>query len=150
LVIGYKGGDFNSLGSYLLFREYHAHAWVEAYLAPEEVPTSEWAGTPSAAGAWFRLDPTPLESAGESLASQNRLTGRVTQALDYADVVWREYVVGMSAQRQHEAGFDPFLFGAEFAPEIVVFNFSRFSDSAALKSQAPEAFLHDRSSQLWW
>jgi hypothetical protein len=129
LVVGYKGGEFNPLGHYYLIREKHAHAWVEMYLPPEEVPPSEWAGPTSLAGAWFRLDPTPQDTEQVVVANQNGAFLRVNQAIDYADVIWREYVVGMSVHRQQEVGYDPFLFGADFAPEFAFAYLARGSNS---------------------
>jgi hypothetical protein len=37
LVVGYKGGEFNGVGNYLLVRQNDAHAWVEVHLEPDEI-----------------------------------------------------------------------------------------------------------------
>ena len=41
LVVGFKGGELNSLGGFYQVRQRNAHAWVEAYLPPDEVPDDE-------------------------------------------------------------------------------------------------------------
>ena len=43
VVNGYFGGDWNDVGGFLLIRQQHAHAWVEAWID----------------GRWQRFDPTP-------------------------------------------------------------------------------------------
>jgi len=43
VVTGYQGGEFNSLGDYLIVRQADAHAWSEVWLA---------------AKGWVRIDPT--------------------------------------------------------------------------------------------
>ena len=42
MIVGYHGGEFNSLGNYYLVRQKHAHAWVEAYLEPANIPSNNW------------------------------------------------------------------------------------------------------------
>lgn len=37
LVIGYKGGEYNSVGNYHQVRQLHAHAWVECYFTAEQL-----------------------------------------------------------------------------------------------------------------
>ena len=43
VVTGYQGGELNTVGNYMIVRQSHAHAWVEAWLAGE---------------GWTRVDPT--------------------------------------------------------------------------------------------
>ena len=61
MVIGFKGGEFNSVGNYHHVLQKHAHAWVEAYLRPEDC-TQEMIdmGQAGPGGAWMILDPTPI------------------------------------------------------------------------------------------
>ncbi|WP_202921240.1 transglutaminase family protein [Anatilimnocola aggregata] len=106
LVIGYKGGDWNALGEYFLVRQRHAHAWVEVLLEPHEVPEDELAGTPSNGGAWYRLDPTPGSSEAGPEAIQEKRNGRFSDAFDYAECLWRDYVLGLNAGRQ-DSVLDP-------------------------------------------
>jgi hypothetical protein len=98
LVVGYKGGDWNAVGHYYLIRQKHAHAWVEVLLTADQVPGEEVAGKPSGSGAWYRLDPTPPSI--EELAEQANLTNRVHDIFDYADYLWRDYVLGLNSGRQ--------------------------------------------------
>jgi protein-glutamine gamma-glutamyltransferase len=100
LVVGYKGGDWNLLGQYYLVRQRHAHAWVEVFLTADEVPPDEIAGTPSGGGAWFRLDPTPFAPGEVEVADRNSARGRIYDVFDYADYLWRDYVLGLNASRQ--------------------------------------------------
>ena len=41
MVVGYKGGELNTVGNYYIVRQLHAHAWVEAYLTRDEIPEDE-------------------------------------------------------------------------------------------------------------
>jgi hypothetical protein len=100
LIVGYKGGDWNPLGRYYLVRQKHAHAWVEVFLSAQEAPEEEIAGVPSAGGAWFRLDPTPFAPEILATAERHSMKGRVSNFFDYADYLWRDYVLGLNAARQ--------------------------------------------------
>ena len=100
LVVGYKGGDWNAVGHYYLVRQKHAHAWVEVLLTADEVPPNETAGKPSRSGAWYRLDPTPPSSADLAAAEKANLTTQVHDIFDYADYLWRDYVLGLNSGRQ--------------------------------------------------
>lgn len=107
MVVGYRGGEFNSLGEYYLVRQKHAHTWVEALLPPGEVPVWEIAGVPSGGGTWYRLDPTPPSfQAVTSEAAQGPMD-RVGEAFDYIELLWRDYVLGLNASKQKESIFDP-------------------------------------------
>ncbi len=92
LVIGYVGGEYNPLGNYYQVYERNAHAWVEAYLEPHEVPEGLLAqAIPPGGAAWYRLDPTPPDV----LASQEAglQFGVIDKVLDYAQLLWNTYVV---------------------------------------------------------
>lgn len=90
IVIGFYGGDTNPLTDSIMIRGYHAHAWVEAYLRPEDcTPAMIDAGLASHGGAWLRLDPTPPTSTIN--------VGVGTEAIEFARAMWQEYVLGMSA-----------------------------------------------------
>lgn len=110
LVIGYKGGEFNAIGNFYQVRQLHAHAWVEAYLAPHELP----GGLPGDPwqwdkGGWMILDPTPgaatLATSGSWLANFPVLQ----QLNDYLQFIWSSYVVGLNRQRQIEEIYRPLL-----------------------------------------
>jgi transglutaminase-like putative cysteine protease len=108
MVIGYKGGEFNSIGGYYQVRQKHAHAWVEALLPAQSVPQWESTGDMSPSGnAWYRLDPTPsslrldVEDDGEGMVT------RVAQTFDYLELLWRDYVLSLNAAKQEDAIYEP-------------------------------------------
>lgn len=108
LVLGYKGGEYNALGDYWLVRQLHAHAWVEAYLEPEDVPAGALAeGESMEGGAWLRLDPTPAADLPAATARSAGLIGLVSDVFDYAQLLWTDYVVGLNSETQKRALFPP-------------------------------------------
>ena len=103
VVVGYKGGDFNPLGSFYIVRQKHAHAWVEAYLEPDEIPRGRI--EPSErhpGGGWLRLDPTPNRN--RPLVEPNGLMDRLQVSIDYAQWMWNDYVVKLDPEQQ---GWNP-------------------------------------------
>ncbi len=106
MVVGYKGGDWNALGQYYLVRQKHAHAWVEVLLTTAETPPDEIAGKANGSGNWYRLDPTPPSSDQLAAADKAGLTTRISDAFDYADYLWRDYVLGLNSGRQ-DSVFEP-------------------------------------------
>jgi transglutaminase-like putative cysteine protease len=78
VVNGYYGGEWNDVGGFLLIRQQHAHAWVEAWLE----------------GRWQRFDPTP--------ASRWLLSGVVFPAADHlweaVKLGWYRYVLAFEAR----------------------------------------------------
>jgi hypothetical protein len=104
VVIGYKGGEFNSYGNFYQVRQLHAHAWVEAFIEAEDLPPNivalpgEWRF-----GAWYTIDPTPISTADGIVAtSKVRFLG-MRQMADYARFLWSSYVMGMDARRQQQS-----------------------------------------------
>ena len=97
LVVGFHGAKENTLLGGYMVREKNAHAWVEAYLRPQDC-TSEMfeSGQAGPGGAWLRLDPTP-----PSPSSQD--TGVGEEAIDLARTAWDEYVLGMENQSTENA-----------------------------------------------
>ncbi|PCJ18675.1 MAG: transglutaminase [Gammaproteobacteria bacterium] len=110
VVVGYLGGELNTLGDYLLVHQFDAHAWVEVWLEGE---------------GWVRIDPTGavaperIESGIEqALAAENSfLDGVMFSALKYRDIafinnlrlsvdyinmVWHERVLGYDSDLQNE------------------------------------------------
>jgi transglutaminase-like putative cysteine protease len=105
IVMGYQGGELNTVGDYLTVRQSDAHAWAEVWLADR---------------GWTRVDPTAevaparIESAIDQGASLT--AGRVTfraelpwaaavlrQArwlIDAANLNWHRWVVGYDRERQ--------------------------------------------------
>jgi len=110
MVVGYKGGEWNSLGGFYQVRQLHAHAWVEAYLPPQSLPqeldreSAHWI-----AGAWLVLDPTP-SSAPSSMVTASWLSfPTIRQFTDYLQFVWSGYVMGMDQRRQKRNVYDPMV-----------------------------------------
>lgn len=104
LVIGYHGGDYNYIGNYFVVRQRHAHAWVEAFLKPDEIPTDLLpASRRNAAGGWLRLDPTPASD--EEKGSDITVLDRVSKSFDYARWLWKDYVLKLTSTRQQNTPF---------------------------------------------
>ena len=100
LVVGYHGGEFNALTDSFVVRASHAHAWVEAYLRPEDC-TEEMISEGSAGpgGAWMIVETTPAIS-GTELESTD-------EAMDLARNVWQDYVLGRDAEDTSVSGDSP-------------------------------------------
>ncbi|MBX7167128.1 MAG: DUF3488 and transglutaminase-like domain-containing protein [Pirellulales bacterium] len=109
MVVGYKGGDWNDLGGYLLVRRLHAHAWVEAYVPTGEIPKDVQAGQVLGSGSWILLDPTPGAGTGELTGYAKAYWPLLQQMSDYAQFLWSHYVMGMDADRQQEAIYLPLM-----------------------------------------
>lgn len=91
LVVGFHGGDYNALTKSYMVRGRHAHAWVEAYLRPEDcTPKMETIGESGPGGAWLLVDATP---AAANLSTTSGGSG----AIDIARTMWQDYVLGMDA-----------------------------------------------------
>jgi transglutaminase-like putative cysteine protease len=102
MVVGYKCDEYDYQGRFYQVRQLHAHSWVEAYLAREQLPDRlpegpllDWSG-----GGWLRLDPTPTVSGG--LVAVNRLMAGVESWIQWLDFAWANYVIGMNGGRQRE------------------------------------------------
>ncbi len=102
VVIGWRGGEWNPLGGYLLVRQRHAHAWCEY-----------WAG---AELGWVRLDLTDAVPAvdpatgraagppGGHITSSNRDPSwwdRLRQIPDYIASRWDQMVLGYDADQRN-------------------------------------------------
>lgn len=112
VVGGYQGGDWNPVGSYLILRQSHAHAWSEIWLADS---------------GWTRVDPTAavapervergLEAAfpGEELLPGQLLRGsewlwQAGMIWDNVNARWNDWVVQFNRIQQEDLlrdfGFD--------------------------------------------
>ncbi len=106
MVVGYRPDELNYVGNYFVVRQRHAHAWVEAYLKPDEIrddmmyPQQRHAG-----GGWLRLDPTPVDETRQD--SDADLLDRATNSFDYARWLWNDYVCRLTEERQRRALLDP-------------------------------------------
>lgn len=107
MLIGYRGGDFNTIGEYYQVRQRHAHAWVEALLPPGAVPEWELAGAPSGGGTWYRLDPTPPSLGTTAESDREGIVAQVIQTFDYAELLWRDYVLSLNAIKQRDSIYEP-------------------------------------------
>lgn len=108
VVVGYQGGEQNSLGSHLLVRQYDAHAWSEVWLEGQ---------------GWVRVDPTgavaperverglraALEEgdSGDALGgiqldgfAGSGLLGVMREWADYVDFRWQTWVLSYDSQLQ--------------------------------------------------
>jgi transglutaminase-like putative cysteine protease len=136
VVVGFRGGNTNNVGSYLIVQEQHAHAWVEAYIRPRNC-TNEMIqnGEASQGGAWLVLDATPASS-----QEIQDLFGTAGDALGYAKNLWRDYVLGINGGNDEDAidlGSDPLA------------NMSRMIDSDWWQEQWASAPVNDPNS-IWW
>jgi len=92
LVVGFYGAKENALSGSYMVRAKNAHAWVEAYLRPEDCTAEMFeSGQAGPGGAWLRLDPTPGSSEEEG-------TGVGEEAIELARTAWDDYVLGMENQ----------------------------------------------------
>lgn len=99
MVVGYRTDEYNSISGYFLARQLHAHAWVEASIASDQIDRNRAVyGQPPTSSYWLRLDPTP---------SSGRISGEagsVNQVIDLAQTMWDDYVVDMDGNRQKTSG----------------------------------------------
>ena len=115
MVIGFKGGELNSLGRYYVVHKKDAHAWVEAWMPPGAVPAGDIAG-PADGGSWYRLDPTPSARETISSAGEETLARRLAHTFDYVELLWRDYVLSLNKSRQEDAIYDPLTAQATALP----------------------------------
>lgn len=89
LVVGFHGGEFDSVTQTYTVRGTHAHAWVEVYMRAEDCQQANLnPAFYNSGGAWLTADPTPGRSEQE--------TGLGTDgAIELARTVWQDYVLGM-------------------------------------------------------
>ncbi len=107
MVIGYHGGEWNTVGSYFDVRQLHAHAWVEAYLKPRQIPASERPpGMKDGVGGWLVLDPTPASGLAGTVADPTFFSS-LGDFADYVETLWNSYVVGLNADRQKRMIYEP-------------------------------------------
>jgi len=108
LIVGFKSDEYGYLSQAYLVRQSQAHAWVEAYLAPQELASEledrprsgEWSN-----GGWLRLDPTPVASG--SGASTGSVAREMESWFQWLRVVWTSHVRGMDRARQRELIYRP-------------------------------------------
>ena len=88
IVVGYRAETYNVVGNYYQLREMDAHAWVEAGIPADQVPTDEVMPTEGIPGdAWVRLDPTP---SGDLAIASTRISpwrAKLGDTLDYMQLL---------------------------------------------------------------
>ena len=107
LVVGYRGGEYNSVGKYFVVRLLHAHAWVEAYIGPEHADVMKLTPSQTREGAWMRLDPTPASGDVANADIGLGILDHIRQWKDYTQLLWNEYVLGLNRDRQLESIYAP-------------------------------------------
>lgn len=102
VVMGYLGGEWSDMGSYMIVRQSDAHAWMEVWLD---------------ASGWTRVDPTGVLAPNrlnadmqtfllgeDSSGLRNNLWFRITQNVqlfwDHISYQWFNYVVGFDEELQ--------------------------------------------------
>ncbi|HTT09193.1 MAG TPA: DUF3488 and transglutaminase-like domain-containing protein [Gammaproteobacteria bacterium] len=115
VVTGYQGGEYNSIGGYLVVRQRDAHAWSEVWLGDRG-----WVRVdPTAAVAPNRIDrgidqalPEPLLDMPFALES-NKILKQFHDIWDTVNNRWNQWILGYNARRQAELvshfGFEPNL-----------------------------------------
>ncbi len=89
VVVGFRGGVANDIGTQLDVEARHGHAWVEAYVRPQDCPSPmKSTGQAGRLGAWMQLDATPAVDFDIQLSAN---------ALNYAKSFWRDYVLGLQS-----------------------------------------------------
>ncbi len=102
VVGGYQGGDWNSLGGYLIVRQSHAHAWSEVWLEGQGWvrvdPTAAVAPERVERGLDFAL-PESEQVPGRALR-QSELLWQARLAWDVVNARWNDWVVKFSSEDQ--------------------------------------------------
>ncbi|MCH2181172.1 MAG: DUF3488 and transglutaminase-like domain-containing protein [Mariniblastus sp.] len=130
LVVGFYGGEYNKLNECYMVRQRNAHAWVEAYIPPEDCTPEMFAsGAAGPGGAWLALDPTSNIYTAETSVING-------EPLELARNLWQDYVLGMDATKQLDA------MELEASPLLGFMDLSnwqsagqRFADEIRIKSQ---------------
>ena len=112
MAIGFKGGEWNAPGMYYQVQQLHAHAWVEVLLDANQIPEGEFAVNDIPPSAWLVLDPTNGVQEANSDSGGPSMFAGLRQYLDYAQVLWTNYVVALNSKRQHQGIYDPLADGA--------------------------------------
>ena len=92
LVVGFLANDYNELTQKYVVKEKHAHAWVEAYLRPEDCTIQmQLSGMAGAGGCWLVADPNPVEVLSSDYSVSN-------DPIELARTVWQDLVMGNDDQ----------------------------------------------------
>jgi len=104
LAVGFKGGEWDE--DHYNVRQMDAHAWVEAYLPPDQIPPGQLSEEDSENGAWIILDPTTA-NAPVAISTLEYLLQGAKQGVSMIRSAWNNYVLGMDYERQQNAIFRP-------------------------------------------
>ncbi len=102
IVLGYQGGEINSMAGHLIVRQSDAHAWNEVWLEGH---------------GWYRIDPTAavaperidlgagnaaLEGFGAAwgLSAPSEILHRLSMTFDALDAKWNDWVLGYGPDKQ--------------------------------------------------
>jgi transglutaminase-like putative cysteine protease len=105
LAVGFKGGDW--FQDHYQVRALNAHAWVEAYLAPEYLPAQLPPEFDRERGGWLILDPTGGIGTGAIPSTSGYVIEGIKQFTASLRNVWRTYVLGLNHSRQQESLYVP-------------------------------------------
>jgi hypothetical protein len=109
VVLGYHCDEWHEDEKYYQVRQLHAHAWVEAFLNPDQIPESFRQGAPIRRwqhGGWLRLDPTPAGETGTQ-AAERTAWGAWQTRWHNLQRSWDKYIVEMDRKRQRESVYEP-------------------------------------------
>ncbi len=82
-VVGFKGGNINDVGNYIVVRQSDAHSWVEGFIA---------------GNGWMRFEPTP--SSQDAIMFATRKFGAFAKYYDYLKLRWYKYVIDYDLRAQ--------------------------------------------------
>jgi transglutaminase-like putative cysteine protease len=95
MVVGYHTHEYNQWSNQYVARQLHAHAWVEALIAADQLTDhADLDGRQPSDRYWVRLDPTPAANRDRSAP------GIIRQSIDLAENLWQDNVIDMDADRQ--------------------------------------------------
>lgn len=119
IVIGYKPHEYNALGDYYSVKQSDAHAWVEGLFSQNDLRGTEledWAT--ASANYWVRFDPTPARADVAPPTQQG-------QAMDYAEKLWKDYVVEGQKLASEDSLYAPVSANSENAYAAMVDKFKQ-------------------------
>ena len=87
VVTGYRASERNPFGDYFVVRRGHAHAWIEAEIAPS---------------AWRTFDPSPAADVEDEHRAPNAWLRRFRHLYEHLEFMWTRWFVSYNRQsRRH-------------------------------------------------
>lgn len=153
LVIGFRGGEWNPLGNFYQVRQLHAHAWVEAYIRPQDLPGELRIETGEVAlgwenGGWLILDPTPGADLVVPKLTDSAQWPTFQQWIEYGRFLWSSYVMGLDANRQLRTIYLPIVDAGQRAFRWLTDRRTWAAAAARLRSVASGDWLDWRAGLL--